>query len=42
VKDVEYYEDLTPIDKKDWRAWVVLTKERDFGLRSRLDLEGNS
>ena len=20
------------IDKKDWRAWVVLTAERDFGL----------
>jgi len=20
------------IDKKDWRAWVVLTKEKDFGL----------
>jgi ASC-1-like (ASCH) protein len=20
------------IDKKDWRAWVVLTREKDFGL----------
>jgi ASC-1-like (ASCH) protein len=23
------------IDKKDWRAWVVLTPEKDFGLLNR-------
>ena len=25
---------ITPIriDKKDWRAWVLLTREKDFGL----------
>lgn len=23
------------IEKKDWRAWVVLTEEKDFGLLSR-------
>jgi ASC-1-like (ASCH) protein len=23
------------INKKDWRAWVVLTKEKDFGLREK-------
>jgi hypothetical protein len=27
--------------KQDWRAWVVLTREKDFGLLQRLDLEGN-
>jgi ASC-1-like (ASCH) protein len=29
------------IDKKDMRAWVALTKEKDFGLLKGLDLEGN-
>ncbi len=86
VRDVEYYEDLTPerirqikqqynsqirgddavweslmdrqsgflvwlsdvrriepvqINKKDWRAWVVLTWENDFGLLKGFNLEGN-
>jgi ASC-1-like (ASCH) protein len=40
LRDVRRIEPA-PIDKKDWRAWVVLTKERDFGLLSRVDLEGN-
>jgi ASC-1-like (ASCH) protein len=26
------------IDKKDWRAWVVLTRGRDFGLLDRVGL----
>jgi ASC-1-like (ASCH) protein len=26
------------IDKKDWRAWVVLSKGKDFGLLSRIGL----
>jgi len=25
-----------PINKKDWRAWVVLTPEEDFGLLGRI------
>jgi hypothetical protein len=29
------------IVKRDWRAWVVLTREKDFGLLQRPDLEGN-
>ena len=29
------------IHKKDWRAWVVLTREKDFGLLRGLDLEGS-
>lgn len=31
LKDVRAIEPIR-IDKKDWRAWVVLTEERDFGL----------
>lgn len=31
LEDVEPIEPVR-IDKKDWRAWVVLTKEKDFGL----------
>ncbi|MHC4203381.1 MAG: ASCH domain-containing protein [Planctomycetota bacterium] len=32
-----WFKDVKPIEpvrirKKDWRAWVVLTKEKDFGL----------
>ena len=32
-----WLEDVEPIEpvrihKKDWRAWVVLTEEKDFGL----------
>ena len=29
------------IAKQDWRAWVVLTREKDFGLLRGLDSEGN-
>jgi len=31
---LENVREISPvcIDKKDWRAWVVLTKENDFGL----------
>ena len=31
---IESVEEIKPvwIDKKDWRAWVVLTKEKNFGL----------
>jgi hypothetical protein len=29
------------INKKDWRAWVVLTWENDFGLLKGFNLEGN-
>jgi hypothetical protein len=29
------------IVKQDWRAWVLLTREKDFGLLKGLDLEGN-
>ncbi|MCX5645290.1 MAG: ASCH domain-containing protein [Phycisphaerae bacterium] len=28
------------IAKQDWRAWVVLTPEKNFGLLQRPDLEG--
>ena len=31
LKDVKAIEPIR-IDKKDWRGWVVLTEERDFGL----------
>lgn len=31
LKDVCTIEPVR-IDKKDWRAWVVLTKKNDFGL----------
>ncbi len=31
LKDVEPIEPMR-IHKKDWRAWVVLTKKEDFGL----------
>jgi len=31
LEDVELIE-LRQISKKDWRAWVVLTAEEDFGL----------
>lgn len=31
LKDVERIEPVR-IDKKDWRAWVVLQKDKDFGL----------
>ncbi len=31
LKDVRAIEPIR-IDKKDWRGWVVLTEERDFGL----------
>jgi ASC-1-like (ASCH) protein len=30
------------IAKQDWRAWVVLTREKNFGLLQGHDLEGNS
>jgi hypothetical protein len=29
------------IVKPDWRAWVVLTREKDFGLLQGHNLEGN-
>jgi ASC-1-like (ASCH) protein len=29
------------IDKKDWRAWVVLTPEKNFGLLSKTELSGD-
>ena len=29
------------IAKQDWRAWVVLTREKNFGLLQGHDLEGN-
>lgn len=31
LNDVRRIEPLQ-IDKRDWRAWVVLTKKKDFGL----------
>ena len=31
LKDVQPIEPIR-IDKKDWRAWVVLTEQEDFGL----------
>ncbi len=31
LKDVRAMKPIR-IDKKDWRGWVVLTEERDFGL----------
>ena len=31
MRDVRPIEPVR-IEKKDWRAWVVLTKEKDFGL----------
>ena len=31
LKDVERIEPIQ-IDKKDWRAWVVLTQQENFGL----------
>ena len=32
---IESVEQIAPvwIEKKDWRAWVVLTKEKNFGLK---------
>jgi hypothetical protein len=33
--------DPTWIAKQDWRAWVVLTREKNFGLLQGHDLEGN-
>jgi len=37
LKDVKMI-DSVRIDKKDWRAWVVLTEEEDFGLL-KMDIE---
>ena len=31
LKEIQVIEPIR-IDKKDWRGWVVLTEERDFGL----------
>jgi ASC-1-like (ASCH) protein len=37
LRDVRRVEPIR-IDKKDWRAWVVLTRSRDFGLLDRTEL----
>jgi len=38
LKDVQTIEPVQ-IDKKDWRAWVVLTEKKDFGLLKRAAAE---
>lgn len=37
IKDVEPIEPVQ-IHKKDWRAWVVLTKKEDFGLLTKIQI----
>lgn len=38
LADVQRIEPVR-IEKKDWRGWVVLTKEKDFGLLSQFGKE---
>jgi predicted transcriptional regulator len=41
LKDVRAIEPVR-IDKKDWRAWVVLTEKKNFGLLKRATAEASS
>lgn len=41
LKDVKRIEPVR-IDKKDWRAWVLLTSKQDFGLLQKCASRGNS
>ena len=40
LSDVRWIDPIR-IAKQDWRAWVVLTPEKNFGLLRGLDSEGN-